>query len=91
MWISFSSNADTLGYHILVYDAFEKHLEEKYMTWARFGKKLDKNTTIQAGDFHSDAFTKSAQQVKFIIKVVTSRVVETASRFTTDAVIIEER
>ncbi|GKD41165.1 hypothetical protein Tco_1261372 [Tanacetum coccineum] len=40
--------------------AFEKHLEEKHVTWARFRKKLDKNATFQAGDFHPDAFTKSA-------------------------------
>ncbi|GJZ29470.1 MAK10-like protein [Tanacetum coccineum] len=37
-------------------------LEEKHVTWARFEKKLDKNTTFQAWDFHFDAFTKSAQK-----------------------------
>ncbi|GJV50727.1 hypothetical protein Tco_1446468 [Tanacetum coccineum] len=26
--------------------AFGKHLEEKHVTWARFRKKLDKNTTL---------------------------------------------
>nr|GEY47128.1 hypothetical protein [Tanacetum cinerariifolium] len=45
-------------------EAFGKHLEEKHMTWARFGKKLDKDTTLQARDFHSDAFTKNALKVK---------------------------
>ncbi|GJT32052.1 retrotransposon protein, putative, ty1-copia subclass [Tanacetum coccineum] len=46
--------------------AFGKHLEEKHMTWARFVKKLDKNTTFQACDFHSDAFTKSAQKAQLV-------------------------
>ncbi|GKC07385.1 hypothetical protein Tco_0998995 [Tanacetum coccineum] len=55
------------------------------MTWARFRKKLDKNTTLQARDFHSEAFTKSAQKVELFIKVVTSQVVEMASRFASDA------
>nr|GEX24599.1 hypothetical protein [Tanacetum cinerariifolium] len=27
-------------------NTFEKHLEEKHMTWARFRKKLDKDTTL---------------------------------------------
>ncbi|GKE50583.1 hypothetical protein Tco_1481841, partial [Tanacetum coccineum] len=67
-----------------------KHLEQKHVTLARFERKLDKNTTFQACDFHSDAFTKSAQRVKFLIKFVTSQTVETASKFTTDAVRIEE-
>ncbi|GJS56779.1 hypothetical protein Tco_0651563 [Tanacetum coccineum] len=40
--------------------AFRKHLEEKHVTWARFRKKLHKNANFQAGDFHHDAFTKSA-------------------------------
>ncbi|GJS75131.1 MAK10-like protein [Tanacetum coccineum] len=66
--------------------AFGKHSEDKHVTWARFGKKLDKNTTLQARDFHSDAFTKSAQKVGFLIKVVTSQIVETTSRFTNDVV-----
>ncbi|GKA03466.1 hypothetical protein Tco_0676247 [Tanacetum coccineum] len=26
--------------------AFEKHLEEKHVTWAQLGKKRDKNTTL---------------------------------------------
>ncbi|GJR27394.1 hypothetical protein Tco_1103626 [Tanacetum coccineum] len=43
----------------------EKHLEEKRVTRARFGKKLDKNKTFKAGDFHPDAFTKSALKVVF--------------------------
>ncbi|GJW93015.1 hypothetical protein Tco_0172687 [Tanacetum coccineum] len=42
--------------------SFGKHLEEKHVTWAQFRKKLDKNATLQAGDFHSDAFTKTAQK-----------------------------
>ncbi|GJX00341.1 reverse transcriptase domain-containing protein [Tanacetum coccineum] len=42
----------------LIATAFGKHLEEKHVTWAQFGKKLDKNTTFQVGDFHPDAFTK---------------------------------
>ncbi|GKD33583.1 MAK10-like protein [Tanacetum coccineum] len=67
-------------------DAFGKHSEDKHVTWARFGKKLDKNTTLQARDFHSDAFTKSAQKVGFLIKVVTSQIVETTSRFTNDVI-----
>ncbi|GKE21359.1 hypothetical protein Tco_1432871, partial [Tanacetum coccineum] len=25
---------------------FGKHLEEKHVTWARFGKKLDENSTL---------------------------------------------
>ncbi|GKC35274.1 hypothetical protein Tco_1047658 [Tanacetum coccineum] len=58
--------------------AFGKHLEEKHVTWARFGKKLDKNTTLQVRDFHSDAFTKSALKVKLLIKIVTSQSMETA-------------
>ncbi|GJV90179.1 hypothetical protein Tco_1537992 [Tanacetum coccineum] len=64
----------------------EKHLEEKHVTWARFRKKLDKNTTFQARDFHSDVFTKSAQKVKFLIKSVTSESVKTAYGFYLDAV-----
>ncbi|GJY35318.1 hypothetical protein Tco_0420696 [Tanacetum coccineum] len=32
--------------HLDVIFKFGKHLEEKHMTWARFGKKLDKNTTL---------------------------------------------
>ncbi|GKC36068.1 hypothetical protein Tco_1048452, partial [Tanacetum coccineum] len=51
---------------------FGKHLEEKHVTGARFGEKLDKNTTLKACDFHSDAFTKIAQKVKFLIKVMIS-------------------
>ncbi|GKF46702.1 hypothetical protein Tco_0136504, partial [Tanacetum coccineum] len=70
---------------------FGKHLEEKHVTWARFEKKLDKNTTFQAGDFHSDAFTKSAQKVKFLIKSVTSQFVEIALEIHHDAVRIEGR
>ncbi|GJW91587.1 hypothetical protein Tco_0169140 [Tanacetum coccineum] len=30
--------------------AFGKHLEEKHMTWAQFGKKQDKNATLQDFD-----------------------------------------
>ncbi|GJU61688.1 hypothetical protein Tco_1243523 [Tanacetum coccineum] len=71
--------------------AFGKHLEEKHVTWARFEKKLDKNTTFQACDFHSDAFTKSAQKVKFLIKSETYQVVEMASEFHPDAVWIKAR
>ncbi|GKA36938.1 hypothetical protein Tco_0723503 [Tanacetum coccineum] len=66
--------------------AFGKYLEEEHVTWARFGKKLDKNITLQAYDFHSNAFTKSAQKVEFLLKVVTSQVVETASRFSSYAI-----
>ncbi|GKA53480.1 hypothetical protein Tco_0746795 [Tanacetum coccineum] len=65
--------------------ASEKYLEEKHVTWARFGKKVDKNATFQAPDFHYDAFTKSAHKVKFLIKVVTSQCMETASEITPDA------
>nr|GEU76638.1 hypothetical protein [Tanacetum cinerariifolium] len=64
---------------------FWKHLEEKRVTWARFGKKLDKDTTLQACDFHSDAFTKSAQKVGFLIKSVTSQIVKTALEIYPDA------
>ncbi|GKB20414.1 hypothetical protein Tco_0854337, partial [Tanacetum coccineum] len=39
---------------------FGKYLKEKHVTWGRFEKKLDKNATVQAGDSHPDAFTKSA-------------------------------
>ncbi|GJX32718.1 hypothetical protein Tco_0242573 [Tanacetum coccineum] len=53
-------------------DSFGRHLKEKHVTCARFRKKLDKNTTLQACDFHSGAFTKSAQKVKFLIKSATS-------------------
>ncbi|GJX07833.1 hypothetical protein Tco_0195765 [Tanacetum coccineum] len=73
------------------FEAFGKHLEEKHVTWARFEKKLDKNTTFQACDFHFDAFTKIAQKVKFLIKSVTSQVVETASEFHPNAVRINKR
>ncbi|GKD74535.1 hypothetical protein Tco_1332817 [Tanacetum coccineum] len=38
--------------------AFRKHLDEKHVTWDRFRKKLDKNTTLQAGDSYPDTFTK---------------------------------
>nr|GEV24660.1 hypothetical protein [Tanacetum cinerariifolium] len=55
------------------------------------GKKLDKIATIQAGDFNSDAFTKSAQKVKFLIKIMTSQIVEMASEFTSDNVRINKR
>nr|GEV42990.1 hypothetical protein [Tanacetum cinerariifolium] len=72
-------------------EAFGKHLEEKHVTWARFGEKLDKNITFQAYDFHSDSFNKSAHKVKFLIKFMTSQTVETASEITLDAVMIEER
>ncbi|GJY37603.1 hypothetical protein Tco_0423967 [Tanacetum coccineum] len=71
--------------------AFGKHLEEKHVTWARFGKKLDKNTTFQACDFHPNAFTKSAKKVKFLINSVTFHVVETASEIHLDAIRIKER
>nr|GEU34675.1 putative reverse transcriptase, RNA-dependent DNA polymerase, Gag-polypeptide of LTR copia-type [Tanacetum cinerariifolium] len=37
-----------------------KHLEEKHVTWARFEKKINKNTTFQTDDSHPDAFTKCA-------------------------------
>ncbi|GJX68486.1 hypothetical protein Tco_0304213 [Tanacetum coccineum] len=88
---SAQKNSGSLAALSIVRAASARHLEEKHMTWARFGKKLDKNTTFQACYFHSDAFTKSAQKVKFLIKVVTSQVVETASEITTDVVIVEER
>ncbi|GKC53638.1 cytochrome P450, partial [Tanacetum coccineum] len=70
---------------------FGKHLEEEHVTWAQFEKKLNKNATFQAPDFHSDIFTKSSHKVLFLIKVVTYEVVETASEFTIDAVKIEEQ
>nr|GEV10790.1 hypothetical protein [Tanacetum cinerariifolium] len=54
-------------------------------------EKLDKNTTFQDSGFHSDAFTKSSQKAKFLIKVLTSQVVETTLDFTPDAVRIEEQ
>ncbi|GJU33071.1 hypothetical protein Tco_1176660 [Tanacetum coccineum] len=63
----------------------------KARDWARFGKKLDKNTTILASDFHSDAFTKSVQKVKFLIKVVTSQVMEMALEVTPNSVKIKKR
>ncbi|GJU69886.1 hypothetical protein Tco_1256145 [Tanacetum coccineum] len=66
--------------------AFGKNFEEKHVTCARFEKKLDKNTNFQACDFHSDAFTKSAQKVKFLIKSVASQIVETVSEFYLDAI-----
>nr|GFB41768.1 hypothetical protein [Tanacetum cinerariifolium] len=66
------------------------HLEEKHVTWARFEKKLDKNATFQAPDFHSNASTKSANKVKFLIKFVTSQCVEMALEFTPDAIKSEE-
>ncbi|GJW79767.1 hypothetical protein Tco_0143742 [Tanacetum coccineum] len=50
---------DDVSFYTL-FRAFGKHLEEKHVTWARFGKKLDKNTTFQAGDSHPDTFTKCA-------------------------------
>nr|GEU71544.1 hypothetical protein [Tanacetum cinerariifolium] len=77
-------NDDFVVYCDALIQAFGKHLEEKDVTWARFEKKLEKNITLQACDVHSDAFTKSAQKVGFLIKVLTSQVMETAS--TTDAV-----
>ncbi|GKA58687.1 pescadillo [Tanacetum coccineum] len=67
------------------------HLKENHVTWARFEKKLDKNTTLQAGNFHSDAFTKSPHKVEFLLNVVTSQVVEKALEFATDAVRIAWR
>ncbi|GJX33765.1 hypothetical protein Tco_0245322 [Tanacetum coccineum] len=33
-----------------VTESLGKHLEEKHMTWARFGKKRDKNATLQVFD-----------------------------------------
>ncbi|GJS47045.1 hypothetical protein Tco_0597166 [Tanacetum coccineum] len=71
--------------------AFGKHLEEKHVTWSQFEKKLDKNATFQADDFHPDAFTKSAQKVDFWNKSVTSHKAETTSEFTLDAVRIKKR
>ncbi|GKB10999.1 hypothetical protein Tco_0844922 [Tanacetum coccineum] len=61
--------------------SFGKHLEEKNVTCAKFGKKLDKNTTLQARNFHSDAFTKSALKVKLLIKIVTPQSIETTLGF----------
>nr|GEU90891.1 uncharacterized protein [Tanacetum cinerariifolium] len=72
-------------------DAFGKYLEEKHVTWARFEKKLEKNITFQTGDFHSEAFTKIAKKIKFLINSVTSQCVETASEITPDAVRINKR
>ncbi|GJY74792.1 hypothetical protein Tco_0479223 [Tanacetum coccineum] len=46
---------------------------------------------FQAGDFHPDALTKSAQKVKFLIKSVTSQDVETTSKFPTNTVRIKQR
>ncbi|GKB87711.1 hypothetical protein Tco_0959983, partial [Tanacetum coccineum] len=40
------------------------------------------NTTFQACDFHFDGITINAQEVKFLIKIVTSQTVETVSKFT---------
>ncbi|GKB27427.1 hypothetical protein Tco_0866828 [Tanacetum coccineum] len=80
---------DEVSFYTL-FQAFQKHLKEKHVTWARFEKKLDKNTTLQDCDFHYDAFTKSIQKVKFLIKVVTSQAAEKASEITPDAVKIKE-
>ncbi|GJW10698.1 hypothetical protein Tco_1576525 [Tanacetum coccineum] len=55
--------------------------EEKNVTCAQFGKKLDKITTLQARNFHFDAFTKSALKVKLLIKTVTPQSVETTLGF----------
>ncbi|GJU57884.1 hypothetical protein Tco_1235650, partial [Tanacetum coccineum] len=71
--------------------ALRKHLKEKHVTWGLFEKKLDKNTTLQACDFHFDAFTKSAQKVEFLIKSVTSDMVETTLEIYPDGIRIEER
>ncbi|GJU17381.1 hypothetical protein Tco_1145347 [Tanacetum coccineum] len=35
---------------IILNSAFGKHFEEKYVTWAQFGKKQDKNATLQDFD-----------------------------------------
>ncbi|GKA60027.1 hypothetical protein Tco_0759340, partial [Tanacetum coccineum] len=70
---------------------FGKHLEEKHVTWTQFGKKLDRNITLQARDFHSDAFTKSALKVKLLIKIMTSQSVETASGFAMTPLRVKER
>nr|GEV01707.1 transketolase, chloroplastic [Tanacetum cinerariifolium] len=67
-----------------------KHLEEKHVTWARIGMILDKSTTIQAGTSNLTPSPK-VSKVKFLIKVVTSQVVETVSEITPDTVRIEER
>ncbi|GKD89611.1 hypothetical protein Tco_1365118, partial [Tanacetum coccineum] len=77
---------DEVSFYTL-FQAFQKHLKEKHVTWARFEKKLDKNTTLQDCDFHSDAFTKSAQKVGIINQSCDfSGRGETASRFTTNDV-----
>ncbi|GJS37269.1 hypothetical protein Tco_0535651 [Tanacetum coccineum] len=86
MWLCHS-----VGSRIATYFCSMVHLKENHVTWARFEKKLDKNTTLQAGNFHSDAFTKSPHKVEFLLNVVTSQVVEKALEFATDAVRIAWR
>nr|GEU45198.1 hypothetical protein [Tanacetum cinerariifolium] len=61
--IIYSIDGDDLAFPCMIdfrkiWEAFGKHLEEKHMNWSRFGKKLDKNTTLQAHDFHSDRLHK---------------------------------
>nr|GEY62747.1 hypothetical protein [Tanacetum cinerariifolium] len=66
-------------------------IEGKARNLGSIRKETRQNTTLQACDFHSDAFTKSAQKVEFLSKVVTSHVVKTVARFTTDTVRIAWR
>ncbi|GKB42964.1 hypothetical protein Tco_0887906, partial [Tanacetum coccineum] len=40
---------DEVSFNTL-FRAFGKHLEEKHVTWAQFGKKRDKNATLQDFD-----------------------------------------
>ncbi|GJV56116.1 hypothetical protein Tco_1457121 [Tanacetum coccineum] len=70
------------AYAIMINYAFGKHLEEKHVTWSRFGKKLDKNATFQADDFTKngpdavtifpDIVTKIAREVSDIVLAITS-------------------
>ncbi|GKC89049.1 hypothetical protein Tco_1149698 [Tanacetum coccineum] len=56
-WLFSSPNRVSHGRHGLarsglfrIAHAFTKHLEEEHMTWAQFGKKRDKKTTLQDFD-----------------------------------------
>nr|GEV63419.1 hypothetical protein [Tanacetum cinerariifolium] len=70
--------------HESIWEAFEGKARDLGSIQEETGQKHD-----YQGDFPSDAFAKSAKKVKFLIKVVTSLSVETASEITTGIVKIE--
>ncbi|GJZ79775.1 retrovirus-related pol polyprotein from transposon TNT 1-94 [Tanacetum coccineum] len=48
--LTLDQNGSFISLLVYVDDIYDEHLEEKHITWAQFGKKRDKNATLQVFD-----------------------------------------